>query len=200
MWFTGELAENGIGDTNMTTPPGPPKEGDFVEQKKCVSSPQQRFAMNGSMILSGGDAAHALCMDGGGAVGGSPPTGPYPVHMWYVPHAVRRCCSQALVATSAERSNYPHATAHTLKRRADAVWSGPGADRSRAVTGSARSTSPPRRPGPTTRRPRPSSPAASASPPAPPATRISPRAPHPARPSSGPSRPPGRSSPRRAGA
>ena len=52
--------------------------GDFVVLKPCASSsPMETFKQNGTNLQLGG-----MCLDSGGAVGGQPPDGPYPVHMW----------------------------------------------------------------------------------------------------------------------
>jgi alpha-glucosidase (family GH31 glycosyl hydrolase) len=83
---TWELAEEGIGDQNMTLPGGPVKQGDFVVLKKCAAAaPSQQFKMVKAaaagkvqiQTTSGG-----MCLDSGGAPNHPPPTGPYPIHMW----------------------------------------------------------------------------------------------------------------------
>lgn len=68
-----------VGDKNMTNQPSADvKNGDFVVLKPCVaSSPMQTFKEVGDNIQLGGK-----CVDSGGAPGGQPPDGPYPVHMW----------------------------------------------------------------------------------------------------------------------
>ena len=54
------------------------KDGDFVVLKPCATpDPLQTFKQVGNNIQLEG-----MCVDSGGAVGGPPPDGPYPVHMW----------------------------------------------------------------------------------------------------------------------
>ena len=89
--MTWKLAEGGIGDKNSSsgsnsTSPHALSNGDFVVLSDCANTWNQLWNISMQkkavcMHLTASVAA-TKCLDNGGAPGGNPPDGPYPIHMW----------------------------------------------------------------------------------------------------------------------
>lgn len=82
--MTWELAERGIGNS-FPRDPATLQDGDFVVLAKCNTTAwNQQWSLDSSTntLTLSNKAARSKCVDNGGARGGKPPSGPYPVHMW----------------------------------------------------------------------------------------------------------------------